>query len=292
MNEKINNFAVLQWLIEAGADECISDDVANRLELAQSTPTYRLPSAPAYKAPSNISKPKEEVYYQTSTKAPIIAKPQPVKTTSLPIQQSQTSNLEEAINRAKELAKMSNSLEELRENISKFEFCSLKEKANNLVFAKGNPKAKLMVIGEAPGEHEDLEGLPFVGDAGKLLDKMLIAIKQDLSNTYITNILPWRPPFNRTPTLDEMAMFAPFVFKHIELINPKVIMLMGGVASQCVLKTSVGITALRGKWQKITIGEYTIPSMPTFHPSFLLRMPQQKANAWIDLQEVQKALAL
>ncbi|MCL2673401.1 MAG: uracil-DNA glycosylase [Alphaproteobacteria bacterium] len=167
----------------------------------------------------------------------------------------------------------------------------LKETARNFVFSDGNPDARVMLIGEAPGAEEDRQGIPFVGEAGQLLDRMLAAIGLDRTTVYITNVLPWRPPANRTPSPDEIAVFLPFVARHIELINPSVIMLLGGTAAQCVLGTSAGITKLRGTWHsyKNERGD-NIPVMPTFHPAFLLRSPAYKRHVWEDLKQLREKI--
>lgn len=183
------------------------------------------------------------------------------------------------------------SLTALREALMAFEGCPLKRTATNLVFADGAPGADLLFIGEAPGREEDLKGLPFVGRSGQLLDRMLAAIGRDRSSVYIINVLPWRPPANRTPTPEEMAMCLPFLLRHIELAAPKVIVTLGGVASKQLLDTQTGIMRLRGSWQHLTLpSSRQIPVLPTFHPAYLLRQPAHKALAWRDFQAVRKRL--
>lgn len=179
--------------------------------------------------------------------------------------------------------------EALREAILNFKGCALKETASTTVFSDGNPKASLMVIGEAPGAEEDKQGLPFVGASGKLLDKIFAAIglsRQE--HYYITNILPWRPPGNRTPTNEEMQLFLPFVRQHIAIMNPKILVLVGSTSTKTILARSESMMRLRGQWHNYQItpaGQdrpITIPTMVTFHPSFLLRSPGQKKWAWQD----------
>ena len=183
------------------------------------------------------------------------------------------------------------SLEELRECLSSFPYGSLKDTAQNLVFSDGNPEASLMLIGEAPGADEDKEGLPFVGMSGKLLDKMLQAIGIDRTRCYITNIIPWRPPGNRSPTTEEIAFFLPFVKRHVQLIRPKLLVLVGGIAAKAVLGTTEGITKIRGRIiQSDDDGWGNIPILPTLHPAYLLRSPGQKALAWRDWLLVQRTL--
>ncbi len=173
--------------------------------------------------------------------------------------------------------------------------CALKETALNFVFADGDPKASVMFIGEAPGGDEDRQGKPFVGAAGQLLNKMLQAIDLSREAVYVTNLVPWRPPGNRNPLPEERALFRPFVNKHIELVQPKIIVLLGAIAAKEMLDTQEGITKLRGVWQKITLEGATYDALPTFHPAFLLRQPAQHQRArkklsWEDLQSLQKRI--
>nr|WP_119306732.1 uracil-DNA glycosylase [Cohaesibacter haloalkalitolerans] len=192
---------------------------------------------------------------------------------------------------ARALAANAASLEALRATLGAYNGCSLKFSAKSLVFGDGNPNADVMFIGEAPGRDEDLQGVPFVGRAGQLLDKMMAAIHLDRSSSYITNILPWRPPGNRKPSLDEQALMQPFIHRHIELVNPKVLVFLGGTSAQQLLNSKDGIMRLRGRWRSYAIGgqdrpHREIPAMSTLHPAFLLRTPAQKRAAWQDLLEV------
>ncbi len=200
-------------------------------------------------------------------------------------------NAQGAVENARALALQASSLDQLRQTLASFEGCSLKFSAKNLVFGDGNPNADVMFIGEAPGRDEDLQGVPFVGRAGQLLDKMMAAINMDRSSSYITNILPWRPPGNRKPSLDEQNLMQPFIHRHIELVNPKILVFLGGTSAQQLLGSKDGIMRLRGRWQTYSIGgqdkpKRDIPAMPTLHPAFLLRTPAQKRAAWQDLLEV------
>lgn len=200
-------------------------------------------------------------------------------------------NAQGGVENARALALQASSLEQLRQTLASFEGCSLKFSAKNLVFGDGDPNADVMFIGEAPGRDEDLQGVPFVGRAGQLLDKMMAAINMDRSNSYITNILPWRPPGNRKPSLDEQNLMQPFIHRHIELVNPKILVFLGGTSAQQLLGSKDGIMRLRGRWQTYSIGgqdkpQRDIPAMPTLHPAFLLRTPAQKRAAWQDLLEV------
>ena len=179
-----------------------------------------------------------------------------------------------------------NTLEELKDKMSTFQGCQLYKNATNMVFSDGNPKSKIMLIGEAPGHDEDLQAKPFVGRSGKLLDKMLEAIDLNREKVYIANIIPWRPPANRRPTEDEINSCLPFILKHIEIIKPSALMLLGSTATFAILRNKEGISKIRGKWVDLKINQMTIPTMPTFHPAFLLRQPGQKKHVWTDLQSL------
>ena len=179
-----------------------------------------------------------------------------------------------------------NTLEELKHKMSTFQGCQLYKNATNMVFSDGNPKSKIMLIGEAPGHDEDLQAKPFVGRSGKLLDKMLEAIDLNREKVYIANIIPWRPPANRRPTEDEINSCLPFILKHIEIIKPSALMLLGSTATFAILRNKEGISKIRGKWVDLKINQMTIPTMPTFHPAFLLRQPGQKKHVWADLQSL------
>ncbi len=183
-------------------------------------------------------------------------------------------------------------LNELKYLVENFNNCELKKYAKNTVFADGNPKAEIMLIGEAPGANEDLQGIPFCGKSGQLLDKMLGAIGLDRSTVYISNTVFWRPPGNRQPTYEETEMCRPFLEKHIALIKPKVIVLVGGVAANSILKSNIGISKIRGKFYEYTNQYLSSPITTTaiFHPAYLLRQPKQKRLAWEDLQLIQKHL--
>ena len=182
------------------------------------------------------------------------------------------------------VADSAQTLDELRATLAAFEGCALKRTATNLVFADGNPDAKVMIIGEAPGAEEDRLGLPFVGVSGKLLDRMLGFIGLDRSSAYITNVLPWRPPGNRKPTQAEVAVCMPFTKRHVELANPKILVLAGGAAASTLLETSQGISRIRGRWHDYSSPGLAQPiaALPTFHPAYLLRTPGQKRFAWRD----------
>ncbi|HEX5509504.1 MAG TPA: uracil-DNA glycosylase, partial [Pseudolabrys sp.] len=183
---------------------------------------------------------------------------------------------------AREAARSARTLDELRAILHAFDGCALKPSATQLVFADGNPESRLMLVGEAPGRDEDIEGLPFVGRSGKLLDRILAAIGLDRTSVYIANIVPWRPPGNRTPTPQESQICLPFILRQIELADPDVLVCLGGPSAQTLLGIKEGITRTRGRWFTFNTGTRDIRAMPTFHPAFLLRSPLQKRFAWRD----------
>ena len=197
---------------------------------------------------------------------------------------------DEAVMQARSVAKNAKTLDELRAILDRFEGCALKSTASQLVFADGNPEARLMLVGEAPGREEDIEGLPFVGRSGKLLDRMLAAIGLDRTSVYIANIVPWRPPGNRTPTPQESQICLPFILRQIELADPDILVCLGGPSAQTLLGIKEGITKTRGRWFAFETGKREIRAMPTFHPAFLLRSPLQKRFAWRDFLAIKEAL--
>ncbi len=196
-----------------------------------------------------------------------------------------------AIASAREAARTAPTLEALRQLLENFDGCALRHTATKLVFADGNPQARVMFVGEAPGRDEDIEGLPFVGRSGKLLDRMIAAIGLDRSKAYIANVIPWRPPGNRTPTPQETQICLPFIRRQIELVNPDVLVTLGNPSTQALLQTREGIMRTRGKWLDYDTGTRTIRAIATFHPAYLLRSPSYKRMSWQDLRAVAKALA-
>ena len=177
-------------------------------------------------------------------------------------------------------------LERLKKSIINIKNCNLKSNATKIVFSDGNPKSRIMLIGEAPGANEDQEGLPFVGRAGALLDKMLAAIDLDRKKVYISNIINYRPPDNRRPTDEEVKRYLPFITKHIEIINPKILVLLGSTAMNALIGNEVVISKMRGKWIEKKFGNCKTSVLITFHPAFLMRQPAQKKMAWIDLKMI------
>lgn len=184
---------------------------------------------------------------------------------------------------ARATAQAANTVAELKSALENYNGCNLKHSARNTVFMDGNPEARLMIVGEAPGRDEDLQGLPFVGRAGQLLDRMLAAIGHDRSSVCITNVIYWRPPGNRTPTAHEIELCRPFAERHIELVKPDVLLFLGNVPTKALLKTEKGILSIRGKFQTYERADLAIPALPSLHPAYLLRSPAQKKLAWADL---------
>jgi uracil-DNA glycosylase len=197
---------------------------------------------------------------------------------------------EAAILSAREAARTAPTLEALRTLLDSFDGCALRTTATRLVFSDGNPQARIMFVGEAPGREEDLEGLPFVGRSGKLLDRMIAAIGLDRTSAYIANVIPWRPPGNRTPTPQETQICLPFIQRQIELVNPDVLVTLGNPSTQVLLGTREGIMKSRGKWIDYDTGSRVIRALATFHPAYLLRSPSYKRLAWQDLRTIAKAL--
>lgn len=250
--------ALLEWQIELGADEALAD-----------TPIDRYAAA-------------EEARQQAKA-APAPKKGQPAPPAPKP--------KIDPVSVAEDMAARVRSLDELHAAMQQFEHCELKRGARNLVFCDGHAAARVMIIGEAPGRDEDREGRPFVGRAGQLLDRMLEAIGMDRRSedaskaVYITNVLPWRPPQNRDPKPEEIQMLLPFLRKHVELVKPNVVVLMGNISCQAGLGKR-GITRLRGQWTEA----YGAPALPMFHPAYLLRQPHAKREAWADLLSLKARL--
>ena len=182
------------------------------------------------------------------------------------------------------------SLEALKAALDAFTGCNLRYSARSAVFADGNPEADIMFVGEAPGREEDIQGLPFVGRAGQLLDRMMAAIGLDRQSAYIANVIPWRPPGNRNPTPHEIELCRPFIERHIALAGPKLVVFLGNVSNKAMMNTNRGILSVRGTWGEYALGERKVPAMPTLHPAYLLRNPAHKRLAWQDLLEIRAKL--
>jgi len=273
--------AALDWQIEAGADEAIGEAAVDRYaEAAKAKAAARPEARPPSPAPSPSVDP---------TPPPPAEPPRRPAAAPLVPAGAQADS-------AREIAGRCATLAELREAVAAFEGCALKATATNTVFADGDPAGDVMFIGEAPGADEDRQGLPFVGVSGQLLDRMIafIGLKRGeagRAGAYISNMLFWRPPGNRNPTAEEIASCLPFVYRHIELAGPRVLVFVGGTAAKTMLETTTGIMRLRGQWHEfMTPGGIAIPAMPTFHPAYLLRSPAGKREAWRDLLAIQDRL--
>ena len=263
---------LIAFYLDAGVDALLGEEAIDRFADQQSPPAPPTVSG----RPSSPSLPRIEGNITTAATARIAAPPP---------------SPEAAVMSARAAAKSAESLEALRALLEAFEGCMLRATATRLVFADGNPKARVMFVGEAPGRDEDIAGLPFVGRSGKLLDRMMGAIGLDRTKAYIANIVPWRPPGNRTPTPHESAICLPFIHRQIELADPDILVCLGQPSTQTLLGTKEGITRTRGRWFKFDSGSREIRALATYHPAFLLRSPLQKRLAWRDFLALQKALA-
>ena len=270
MNDNHQALDILTWYQEAGVDEAISDHstdfFAKKEEIA--------PTATQQKA--------------TPARPPLPSTHQPG--TDRASQASSVLAANEIAIDARAQAQSCNSLEDLKTALAQFDGCGLKATATNMVFGVGASDARIMFIGEAPGRDEDIQGVPFVGRSGQLLDRMLKAINLEREKTYITNVIAWRPPGNRNPSPHETAVCRPFIDRQIELVDPEIIVFLGGVAAKEMLATPTGIMRLRGKWASFKTGEKEYKSMPTLHPAYLLRQPAQKRLAWLDLMMIRHCL--
>jgi DNA polymerase len=266
--------ALLQWYVDNGLDETIGEVAVDRF--APPPSALAAPAAPA--AP---------VARRAGAPTPIRLPPP-----SLPARAPVPIESPQLVEDARELARRCTTIGDLEAAIRAFEGCALKRTAKNTVFADGVPGSPVMIVGEAPGADEDRLGKPFVGVSGQLMDRMFEAIGMSRQrDLYITNILFWRPPGNRTPTLAEQAMCLAFTRRHIELAQPKVLILAGGTAAKAVLDTTEGIMRLRGKWTTLRLDDGSeLPTLPTFHPAYLLRTPASKRQSWYDLLALDKKL--
>ncbi len=262
---------LVTFYLDAGVDALIGEEPIDRF--ADETAQPSQPAAP--RPPSPVLSRKLEERPVAGAAAPVAAAP---------------ASPETAIMAAREAAKNAQTLDELRALLDAFEGCMLRTTATQLVFAAGNPQARVMFVGEAPGRDEDIAGIPFVGRSGQLLDRMMTAIGLDRTSAYIANVVPWRPPGNRTPTPQETAICLPFIHRQIELANPDILVCLGQPATQTLLKTREGITRTRGRWFKFDTGSREISAIATYHPAFLLRSPLQKRLAWRDFLALKKAL--
>lgn len=275
MADTINLRELLLFYADSGVDEALMDEAVDRFAAVEPAKPPRVETQAASAAPP--VDPQRAAAY-----AAVPASPARLQATVPDEGQSE---------RARLMAREAASLADLRACLEQFDGCNLKFTAKNLVFGDGNGEADIMFVGEAPGRDEDIEGRPFVGKSGQLLDRMLAAIGLDRTSAYITNVIPWRPPGNRTPTPIETEICRPFIERQIELVQPKVLVALGGPSSKILLDTSEGITRLRGTWREHkTASGLAIPTMPLLHPAYLLRNPAHKKLAWRDLLEIKMRL--
>ncbi|HEV7255486.1 MAG TPA: uracil-DNA glycosylase [Mesorhizobium sp.] len=273
-DERGELLSLLQFYRDAGVTDAVEEAAVDRFALADLPPPI-LPAEPQ----TSSQRPARTSLLPQQPAAP----PKPRAVPAVP-DEGQAAL-------AREQAAAARTLDELKAAMEAFNGCNLKFTAKNIVFADGDPQADLMLVGEAPGRDEDIEGLPFVGRSGQLLDRMLKAIGRDRASAYVANVLPWRPPGNRTPTPLETEICRPFIERQIELANPRVLVALGGSSAKVLLRTADGIMRLRGGWQTyVTPGGTEIPIMPTLHPAYLLRNPAHKKLAWRDFLEVKARL--
>ncbi len=275
---------LLTFYAEAGVSDLVGETPVDRLAVGIEEPRARSPVGGA-SPPVPPQGPATEIPTRTLRRrdAPVpptvVPKPGPVPVAA-----------EAATLAAREAAARAGSLDELRALLESFDGCALKLTAKRLVFADGNPQARLMLVGEAPGREEDIEGLPFVGPSGQLLDRMLASIGLDRTGVYIANIIPWRPPGNRDPSMQETQICLPFIRRQIELVAPDVLVTLGKPSTAALLGIADGIRRTRGRWMTYQAGERDIRAMATFHPAYLLRQPLEKRHSWRDLLSIKKAL--
>jgi uracil-DNA glycosylase len=258
---------LLAFYLEAGVDCALSEAPVNRISDPERASDLKTASPAGEARPARSIRPAPAAPVAELSPAP-----------------------DAAIVSAREQARTAASLDVLRGLLEQFDGCALKSTATRLVFADGNPKARIMFVGEAPGREEDIEGLPFVGRSGKLLDRMIAAIGLDRSKAYIANVIPWRPPGNRTPTPQETQICLPFIQRQIELVDPDILVTLGNPSTQTLLSTREGIMKTRGRWFEYNTGTRVIRAIATFHPAYLLRSPSYKRLSWQDLRAIAKAL--
>ena len=254
--------SVLEWYRAAGVDLAVGEEPVDRFAMRVSRPAEIVPARPMASVGS----------------AP--TQPDPVAPQAFATDPGE----------ARTLAGQAQTLTELEAIVGAYDGCGLKLRATQLAFSDGNPQAQIMLIGEAPGAEEDRQGKPFVGRSGQLLDRMLAAIGLDRTKVYIANTVPWRPPGNRAPTPEELALCLPFLHRQVELVAPKAIVTLGGPAMQTIFATTTGILKMRGRWSDINVGTHPVAAMPTLHPAYLLRNPAAKQQAWRDMLSLKQKI--
>jgi uracil-DNA glycosylase family 4 len=276
---RADDFALMAFYVEAGVDALLADAPIDRFTAEGSPQTAERATATVeVLEESDVRSARPRIAAggipRFESAPPLDAPPAP----------------DAAIMAAREAARSAASLDELRAILERFEGCGLRITAKRLVFADGNPASRVMFVGEAPGREEDIEGLPFVGRSGKLLDRMMAAIGLDRTGAYIANVIPWRPPGNRTPTPQESQICLPFIKRQIELANPDILVCLGGPAATALIGVRDGIRKSRGRWHLYHTGTREIRAIASFHPAYLLRTPLEKRAAWRDFIAIKQEL--
>jgi uracil-DNA glycosylase family 4 len=271
--------SLLRWYAQMGVDVALSEEPVDRLAPASPIPASSLAISTAGVLEAEVN----------GEEAPLVER-RAARVEIAPAPALLTTNPDAVVLAARQEAASAPSLDALRAILEGFEGCALRSTATRLVFGDGSPSARVMLVGEAPGREEDLEGRPFVGRSGHLLDRMLAAIGLDRGGAYIANLVPWRPPGNRTPTPQEAAVCKPFLERQIELVDPEILVCLGAPSAQALLGAKDGILKLRGRWMTYEAGGRRIRAMATLHPAYLLRQPVQKRFAWRDFRAIASAL--
>ncbi len=267
--------AALDWYRAVGVDLAVGEEPVDRFAASAAAPRRSSPLPPPV-GPATAPRIAAPALQRAGDAQPAA----PALVTSLTSDPAET----------RALAAAAPTLEALRATMDAYEGCTLKKRATQLCFADGNPEAEIMLVGEGPGEQEDLVGKPFVGRAGQLLDRMLAAIGLGRSKVYIANMVPWRPPGNRDPSPEELALCAPFLVRQVELVAPKFLVTLGNVPTKSLFQTGNGITRMRGQWKELEVGSHRVRSLATLHPAYLLRTPASKALAWRDMLSLRQAI--
>ena len=275
---------LLKFHIEADCADVLDDMPVNHFAEAE-------PTSPEHATPEHATPEMKEPAAHAGLQEGVAPLTPPVTPAVVTAQINPAAPQNSAAGDSATLAKTATTLDELAAALESFEGCGLKKTAKSTVFSDGVSSARIMLVGEAPGQDEDRTGKPFVGRSGQLLDAMMATIGLSRAdNLYIANVIPWRPPGNRAPSVDELETCKPFILRQIELVAPEIIVLVGGTSAKTLLNTETGITRLRGKWQTLEIGGRDIPALPFFHPAYVLRRPETKIDVWADLCALKQKL--
>lgn len=282
---------MLRLHCEAGCTDVLTETSVDRYAAPAQTNGKSPEMSPEMSAEMSASAPAPETQAGPPTAIPPKSMAEPTAAIARPVTAPAAAASGTAIETATALAAAAVTLADLQSAMAQFDGCTLKTTAKNMVFSDGQPAAKIMLIGEAPGQDEDRQGKPFVGRSGQLLDAMLgaVGVSRD-ENLYIANVVPWRPPGNRTPTADEIAVCEPFIRRHIALMKPDLLLLVGNISNKTLLGTQTGITKLRGQWQSYEADSLAVPTLPLLHPAYVLRRPETKAACWADLCDLKTKL--